>query len=198
MGGSRQNFVVEQLESRMGNGFEAKRRLAQFRDALPQRRGMLGAIVGVQAEGRLEFVDRLCRDASREDFMQSDQRIVMPFDPMDAFFNTQFSTLSLFEGTKSSQWGQLARPGPVIHRGRFVLKEWFIPASRYALYPDKTDTPPYCPNILGQTEGFLRNADTASTNRPPERLAVGIQPEVRAAELALHPLTQVLRLIFNS
>ena len=82
-----EDFVEEDLQVRIGHGFEAERRLAHFADALAQRGDVFGAEMRVEAEAHLEFVDGLGGDARGEDLVQAFEGVMVALEPADAFLD---------------------------------------------------------------------------------------------------------------
>src|SRR5215468_2807489 len=68
---------------------KAQRWFAHLADAPAQRAHMLGAVVGVQAETHLQFVDWLGGDAVVEDLVQALENIVIALEPADALLDRQ-------------------------------------------------------------------------------------------------------------
>ena len=103
-----EDFVEEDLQVRVGHGFEAQRGLAHFADPLAQRGGVFGAEMRVEAEAHLEFVEGLGGDARGEDLVQPLAGVVVTLEPADAFFDREAGLRGLVHRADPGQGGQVA------------------------------------------------------------------------------------------
>src|SRR5258705_11840508 len=76
-GWSRENFVKEDFEVAVRNGFEAERRFAHFANALANGGSVFGAEGGMKAEGHFEFVKRFAGDARGENLVKGFETIMV-------------------------------------------------------------------------------------------------------------------------
>ena len=109
VGGRRaQDFIEEDLQVRVGHGFEAQRRLAHFADALAQGGDMFGAEMGVEAEAHLELIDGFGGDARGEDLVQAFEGVVVTLEPADTFLDREAGLHGLVHRADPGQAGQAA------------------------------------------------------------------------------------------
>ena len=91
------DFVEEDLQRRIGHGLQSQRRLTHFTHTLAERGGVLGAVVRVQREGHLEFVNRLRGQPCEEDFVQALEGAMIPLQPPHAFIDGKAGPLGVGE-----------------------------------------------------------------------------------------------------
>src|SRR5437870_4558327 len=87
----------------MRNLFQAKGRLAHFADALAQRGGVFGTKVRVEAEGVLQFEDRLSRNARGENLVQALEGVVIALEARDALLDGKPRFHGFFHRAQAAQ-----------------------------------------------------------------------------------------------
>jgi hypothetical protein len=94
-----EHFVAEDRQSRMRDFVQAQGRFAHFAHTFAQSADVFRAIVSVQAESHLEFVDGFGRQAVIEDLVKAFEDVMIPFEAADAAFDRKARLHGLFEGT---------------------------------------------------------------------------------------------------
>jgi hypothetical protein len=98
-----QDFVEEDFEIRIGDILETQRRFAHFADAFAKFGDMFGAVVAMQTESGLQFIDGFGGDARNENVAEALEGVVIALEAGDAFFHGKAGLHGLFHGAKPRQ-----------------------------------------------------------------------------------------------
>ena len=115
-------FIEEKFEGRMGNFFEAEGWFAHFADAAAEGGDMFGAVMSMETEGALEFVNRLGSEAGGEDLGETLEDVVIALEAGDALLDGKPGLHGLLEGAKARKRRKVL-VGRVFHGGMLTLGE---------------------------------------------------------------------------
>ena len=127
-GGRGEDFVEEERETGVGDGVEAEGWFAHFADAFAKRGGVLGAEMGVEAEGHFEFVNRLGGEAGGEDVVEAFEGVVMALEAGDALLDGEAGFHGVGEGAEAGERREVAIGWAGVHKqiglARGYFREW--------------------------------------------------------------------------
>jgi anaerobic selenocysteine-containing dehydrogenase len=101
-------FLGGLIHYAIANNRIARDYLAHFTNAFAESGGVFGAIMSVQAEGHLQFVDRLRCDAGGENLVQPFERKMIPLEAPHAFFDGEPGLHGVFHGADAGQAWEIA------------------------------------------------------------------------------------------